>query len=129
MIDREEIEKRLTNLYNNGELPSRDDEHVWVSYYIKHKDGYIHSDSKWNGYWGTADRNSIESIIGKVPNYEDFMDMVDVLYECGLWFKNIYENINDEKVGNHNGQLPIKNFENVFKLYNEKIDKVLKKVL
>lgn len=50
----------LTEQWKKGELPSRDDDHCWLAYYIKHKDGYIHADSLWRGQWGTADRNSIE---------------------------------------------------------------------
>ena len=62
----------LTEQWKKGELPSRDDDHLWLAYYIKHKDGYIHADSLWRGHWGTADRNSIEQILAPVPSYDEW---------------------------------------------------------
>lgn len=62
--------EQLTEQWKKGELPSRDDDHCWLAYYIKHKDGYIHADSLWRGHWGTADRNSIKEVLAPVPSYE-----------------------------------------------------------
>lgn len=67
----------LTDKWKKGELPSRDDDHCWLAYYIKHKDGYIHADSLWRGQWGTADRNSIEEILAPVPNYEEWLTKLE----------------------------------------------------
>lgn len=64
----------LTEKWKNGELPSRDDEHEWLSYYIKHNDGYIHADSYWRGKWGIADRNSIAEILAPVPSYQEYLE-------------------------------------------------------
>ena len=64
--------EQLTEQWKKGKLPSRDDDHRWLAYYIKHKDGYIHADSLWRGHWGTADRNSIEQILAPVPSYEEW---------------------------------------------------------
>ena len=65
----------LTEQWKKGELPSRDDDHLWLAYYIKHKDGYIHADSLWRGHWGTADRNSIKEILAPVPSYEEYLSL------------------------------------------------------
>lgn len=62
----------LTEQWKKGELPSRDDGHCWLAYYIRHKDGYIHADSLWRGHWGIADRNSIEEILAPVPAFEEW---------------------------------------------------------
>ena len=62
----------LTDKWKKGELPSRDDDHLWLAYYIKHKDGYIHADSLWRGYWGTA-----EQILAPVPSYDEWQLMQD----------------------------------------------------
>lgn len=64
----------LTEQWKKGELPSRDDEHEWLSYYIKHNDGYIHADSYWRGKWGIADRNSIAEILAPVPTYQEYLE-------------------------------------------------------
>ncbi|MBO7714378.1 MAG: hypothetical protein J6S85_12455 [Methanobrevibacter sp.] len=72
-FDDNKIQANLTELWKKGELPSRDDDHLWLAYYIKHKDGYIHADSLWRGQWGTADRNSIEEILAPVPTYQEYL--------------------------------------------------------
>lgn len=79
----------LTAQWEKGELPSRDDDHLWLAYYIKRKDGYIHADSLWRGHWGTADRNSIEQVLAPVPSYEEWKakleentQLKELLKEC-----------------------------------------------
>ena len=143
----------LTEQYQKGELPSRDDGHCWLAYYIKHKDGYIHADSLWRGQWGTADRNSIEEILAKVPSYEEWQKLKEfadysihnrdeltrqinfwmqentklkeLLKECELWFTGVVGNMNNKNVGEHNRKLPIGNFEHAFKVFSQKINQVL----
>lgn len=65
----------LTDLWKDGELPEQDENHEWLSYYIKHKDGLIHSDSYWRGEWGIADRNSIDEVLAPVPTYEELQEL------------------------------------------------------
>ena len=72
----------LTEQWKKGKLPSRDDDHLWLAYYIRHKDGYIHADSLWRGHWGVADRNSIKEILSPVPSYEEWQQLKDMLYKC-----------------------------------------------
>ena len=69
----------LTELWQKGELPSRDDDHLWLAYYIKHNDGYIHADSLWRGHWGIADRNSIEEILAPVPSFDEYIELEERL--------------------------------------------------
>lgn len=84
----------LTEQWKKGKLPSRDDDHLWLAYYIKHKDGYIHADSLWRGQWGTADRNSIEKILAPVPSFEKWQakleenaQLKELLKECREWLE------------------------------------------
>lgn len=65
----------LTKKWKAGKLPCDDDNHEWLAYYIKQKDGFIHADSYWRGQWGTADRNSIEQILAPVPTYDEYKAM------------------------------------------------------
>lgn len=88
----------LTEQWKNGELPSSDDDHYWLAYYIKHKDGYIHADSLWRGQWGIADRSSIEEILAKVPSYEEWQRILHYAskyeYEytaCVMDYENLKE--------------------------------------
>lgn len=50
----------------------------------------------------------------------------ELLKECQLWFTGIVGNMNDKNVGEHNRNLPIGNFEHMFKVFSQKIDEVLK---
>lgn len=50
----------------------------------------------------------------------------ELLKECELWFTGIVGNMNDKNVGEHNRNLPIGNFEYVFKVFSQKINEALK---
>lgn len=50
----------------------------------------------------------------------------ELLKECDLWFTGIVGNMNDKNVGEHNRNLPIGNFEYIFKVFSQKINEVLK---
>ena len=65
----------LTKKWKAGKLPCDDDNHEWLAYYIKQKDGFIHADSYWRGQWGTADRNSIVEVLAPVPTYEELQEL------------------------------------------------------
>lgn len=58
----------LTEKYRRGALPSMDASHNWLSYYIKHENGLIHSDSYCLGMWGSADSASTKEILASVPH-------------------------------------------------------------
>lgn len=77
-----------------------------------------------------------------VPSYDDYMAMKDcvrkefeavekyteikeLLKECELWFTGIVGNMNDKNVGEHNRNLPIGNFEYMFKVFSQKINNAL----
>jgi hypothetical protein len=57
---------------------------------------------------------------------EDNKKLKELLKECELWFTGIVGNMNDKNVGEHNRNLPIGNFEYIFKEFSQKIDEVLK---
>ena len=67
--------EELTWDWKAGKLPCDDDNHEWLAYYIKQKDGFIHADSYWRGQWGTADRNSIVEVLAPVPTYDEYKAM------------------------------------------------------
>lgn len=67
--------EELTADWKAGKLPCDDDNHEWLAYYIKQKDGFIHADSYWRGQWGTADRNSIVEVLAPVPTYDEYKAM------------------------------------------------------
>lgn len=50
----------------------------------------------------------------------------ELLKECELWFTGVVGNMNDKNVGEHNRNVPIGNFEYIFKKFSQKIDKALK---
>ena len=50
----------------------------------------------------------------------------ELLKECELWFTGIVGNMNDKNVGEHNRNLPIGNFEHMFKVFSQKINEALK---
>ncbi|MBO7712636.1 MAG: hypothetical protein J6S85_03985 [Methanobrevibacter sp.] len=78
--------KTLTEKWKDGELPSSDDEHNWLSYYIMFKDGSTYSDSYWRGQWGTADRNYIKEVLAPVLTYDEYKDIekgyIELCREC-----------------------------------------------
>lgn len=47
------------------------------------------------------------------------------LKECELWFTGVVGNMNDKNCGEHNRNLPIGNFEHIFKVFSQKINQVL----
>lgn len=49
----------------------------------------------------------------------------ELLKECELWFTGIVGNMNDKNVGEHNRNLPIGNFEHIFKVFSQKINQML----
>ena len=62
------------------------------------------------------------SMVLEAENYK----LKELLKECELWFTGIVGNINDKNVGEHNRNLPIGNFEHMFKVFSQKINEVLK---
>lgn len=49
----------------------------------------------------------------------------ELLKECELWFTGTIGNMNDKNVGEHNRNLPIGNFEHMFKVFSQKINNAL----
>lgn len=68
----------LTEQWKKGELPSADENHTWLAYYLKQASGRIHADSCWRGNWGHADRNSIIKVLEPVPSYEEYNRLKEV---------------------------------------------------
>jgi len=56
---------------------------------------------------------------------EENAQLKEQLKECELWFTGVVGNMNDKNVGEHNRNLPIGNFEHVFKVFSQKINQVL----
>jgi hypothetical protein len=52
-------------------------------------------------------------------------ELKELLKECELWFTGVVGNMNDKNVGEHNRNLPIGNFEYIFKVFSQKINQVL----
>ena len=71
----------LTEKWKKGELPSADENHTWLAYYLKQASGRIHADSYWRGNWGHADRNSIIEVLAPVPSYDHFVELTEKVKE------------------------------------------------
>ena len=71
----------LTDKWKKGELPSADENHTWLAYYLKQASGRIHADSYWRGNWGHADRNSIIEVLAPVPSYEEWQEAYNCMLE------------------------------------------------
>lgn len=97
--------------------------------------------------------NQIEEVLADVPSYEQWImtknlserahlemykargekvrlekentKLKELLKECELWFTGVVGNMNDKNVGEHNRNLPIGNFEHIFKVFSQKINQVL----
>lgn len=90
--------------------------------------------------------NEVTEVLAPVPSYEEWkalngnMDSVmqtnqalcqkltqlkELLKECELWFTGTIGNMNDKNVGEHNRNLPIGNFEHMFKVFSQKINNAL----
>lgn len=57
---------------------------------------------------------------------EQNAQLKELLKECELWFTGIVGNMNDKNCGEHNRNLPIGNFEYMFKVFSQKINEALK---
>ena len=55
----------------------------------------------------------------------EIVKLKELLKECELWFTGIVGNMNDKNVGEHNRNIPIGNFEYIFKVFSQKINQVL----
>lgn len=78
-------------------------------------------------------------VLSEVPSFEQWSQtyktkfelleentkLKEQLKECELWFTGIVDNMNDKNVGEHNRNLPIGNFEHIFKVFSQKINQVL----
>jgi hypothetical protein len=90
--------------------------------------------------------NEVESVLAEVPSYEEYLSLTyakeederiiaeyeaentklkEQLKECELWFTGVVGNMNDKNCGEHNRNLPIGNFEHIFKVFSQKINQVL----
>lgn len=129
----------LTEQWKKGELPEGD-------YFISYEDE-IYTDyyDRAEGFLKTYDYG-VRRVLAPVPSYqwvidhsfkpfsqrlfektlEDNKKLKELLKECELWFTGMVENINDKNVGEHNRNLPIGNFEYMFKVFSQKINEVLK---
>ncbi|MBP5698100.1 MAG: hypothetical protein J6W96_01055 [Alphaproteobacteria bacterium] len=125
----------LTAQWRKGELPEG-------LYYVENNEGNIGilGWSKFAGWY------NIKQVLAPVPSYqwvidhsfkpfsqrlfektlEDNKKLKELLKECELWFTGIVGNMNDKNVGEHNRNLPIGNFEHIFKVFSQKINEVLK---
>lgn len=138
----------LTEQWKKGELPSG-----W--YYVELKEGTFVDGKKsiildyLFEFTNDFQRHPylVEQVLAPVPSYEEWkalngnMDSVmqtnqalckklaelkELLKECELWFTGIVGNMNDKNVGEHNRNLPIGNFEHMFKVFLQKINEELK---
>jgi hypothetical protein len=116
-------------------------EYSW--YYCKMKDGDIQMLEYVADYFLSGDvpllNNEVESVLAEVPSYElwkavheqwkvlleENTKLKEQLKECELWFTGVVGNMNDKNCGEHNRNLPIGNFEHVFKVFSQKINQVL----
>jgi hypothetical protein len=122
----------LTEQWKKGKLPDG-----W--YYVKgnRAEGkYAYTAEYLNNMY--RPRNG-EIIIEQVPSYElwkavheqwkvlldENTKLKEQLKECELWFTGVVGNMNDKNCGEHNRNLPIGNFEHVFKVFSQKINQVL----
>ena len=74
----------------------------------------------------------VDEVLAEVPSYEEWKAKIEEntklkeqLKECELWFTGVVGNMNDKNCGEHNRNLPIGNFEHVFKVFSQKINQVL----
>jgi len=122
----------LTEQWKKGELPDG-----W--YYVKgnRAEGkYAYTAEYLNNMY--RPRNG-EIIIEQVPSYElwkavheqwkvlldENTKLKEQLKECELWFTGVVGNMNDKNCGEHNRNLPIGNFEHIFKVFSQEINQVL----
>ena len=136
--------EQLTEQWKKGELPEghyyvKDGENMIAEYL----DGYFYND----GNPMTSFSGGVDSVLEKVPSYEELQNMnkavnecmaaniklveqnaqlKELLKECELWFTGMVGNMNDKNVGEHNKSVPIGNFEHIFKEFSQKIDEALK---
>ena len=117
----------LTDKWKKGELPSG-----W--YYVRLIRGEYRIDLYINGKkeWIDCPDNIIDTVVCKVPSYEEWQakleenaQLKELLKECELWFTGVVGNMNDKNCGEHNRNLPIGNFEHIFKVFSQKINQVL----
>ena len=115
----------LTDKWKKGELPSG---WYWVEG-CRAEGIYAYTAEYLNNMY--RPRNS-ERIIEQVPSYEKWQAKLEentkfkeLLKECELWFTGIVGNMNDKNVGEHNRNLPIGNFDNMFKIFSQKINQAL----
>ena len=99
--------EELTKDWKAGKLPCDDDNHEWLAYYIKQKDGFIHADSYWRGQWGTADRNSIVEVLAPVPTYDEYKTMQEQLADQRAELESVrrYQTVQNEDIGKLRGLL------------------------
>ena len=115
----------LTDKWKKGELPEG-----W--YYVKgnRAEGiYAYTAEYLNNMY--RPRNG-DRIIEQVPSYDEWQakqeentKLKELLKECELWFTGVVGNMNDKNVGEHNRNLPIGNFEHVFRVFSQKINQAL----
>ena len=110
----------LTEQWKKGELPSG-----W--YYVRLIRGEYRIDLYINGKneWIDCTDNIIDTVVCEVPSFEQWQQLKEQLKECELWFTGVVGNMNDKNVGEHNRNLPIGNFEHIFKVFSQKINQVL----
>jgi hypothetical protein len=77
-------------------------------------------------------KETVAEVLDKVPSYEQWQakleentKLKEQLKECELWFTGVVGNMNDKNCGEHNRNLPIGNFEHIFKVFSQKINQVL----
>ena len=137
----------LTEQYQKGELPVG-------AYYVKYyNDSISPSIDIYRRIYSLKKEsvlkftiNQIEEVLAEVPSYEEYLSLTyakeederiiaeyeaentqlkELLKECELWFTGVVGNMNDKNCGEHNRNLPIGNFEHVFKVFSQKIKQVL----
>lgn len=125
----------LTELWNKGELPVGE---YWCE--------ITESPYPERVYIPTCDNDIIVKVLAPVPSYEEYLSLTyakeedekiiaeyeaentklkEQLKECELRFTCVVGNMNDKNVGEHNRNLPIGNFEHIFKVFSQKINQVL----
>lgn len=124
----------LTEQWKNGKLPVG-----W--YYIKIAD-IVFIDFFEGKVWKNKKDEYIDEVLAPVPSYEEYwhirsclndqalilnenIKLKELLKECELWFTGTIGNMNDKNVGEHNRNLPIGNFEHMFKVFSQKINNAL----
>ena len=119
----------LTEQYRKGELNNG-------FYYVEINEPFmplrVEIVENYNGLETDIDNNYIVEILAEVPSYEKWQakleenaQLKELLRECELWFTSVVGNMNDKNCGEHNRNLPIGNFEHVFRVFSQKINQVL----